>query len=260
VNSTKRSAVPPPTVDVLMITFNSAAYLESCLSALRSYIPIHHLIVVDRFSTDRTPDIAARFGAQVHSEESGGGPARARALSMADTEYALFVDSDVILRRPDFFSRAFELLHRPRTAAVVGTAKGHPFEYGLPLGLTLFRVDWGRRAGMATQGQGQETYNFRMAARRQRLKVRYVPEAMDHRGTFRRVRTWPEWQGAQTRLVAGGSLSEIGYSLLVILLIHLNSRSLRNIAYTPIFWVKFLRGYARPDRWRLIDRRSESVA
>jgi glycosyltransferase involved in cell wall biosynthesis len=250
--------VPPP-VDVLMITFNSAAYLAECLAAIRASIPVHHLIVVDRFSTDGTPEIATRFGAQVHSEESGGGPARARALELADTELALFVDSDVILRRADFYARAVELLRQPRTAAVVGTSVGHPFEYGLPLGLTLFRLDWGRNAGMATQGQGQETYYFRRAARRQGLRVRYVPNSMDHRGTFRRVRTWPEWQGAQTRLVAGGSVSEFAYSLLVILLIHLNSRNLRNVAYTPIFWAKFFRGYARPNRWRLIDRRREPV-
>ncbi len=243
-----------------MITFNSAAFLEDCLSALRAFIPIRRLIVVDRFSTDGTPAIAVRFGAEVHSEESGGGPARARALQLATTELALFVDSDVILRRPDFFPRALELLEQPRTAAVVGTALGHPFEYGLPLGLTLFRLDWGRRAGMAVEGQGQETFAFRRAVRRQHLRVRYVPEAMEHRGTFRRVPTWPEWQGAQTRLVAGRNPYELTYSFLVILLIHLNSRNLRNIAYTPIFWVKFLRGYARPERWKLIDRRRQNPA
>jgi glycosyltransferase involved in cell wall biosynthesis len=250
-------AAPP--VDVLMITFNSAAVLEESLSALRRFLPIHHLIVVDRFSTDGTPEIARRFGARVHSEESGGGPARARALELADTELALFVDSDVILRRSDFYRRAVELLDRPRTAAVVGNSIGHPFAYGLPLGLTLFRLEWGRAAGMASQGQGQETIAFRRAVRRQRARVRYVREAMEHHGTFRRVRTWPEWQGAQTRMVAGGSPYELAYSLLVILLIHLNSRSVRNIAYTPVFWTKFLRGYANPQRWRLIDRRQEVV-
>jgi glycosyltransferase involved in cell wall biosynthesis len=251
-------AQPAEPVDVLMITFNSAAHLEECLTALKTFIPIHHLIVVDRFSTDGTPEIAARFGAMVHSEETGGGPARARALSLADTEVALFVDSDVILRRADFLVRAQELLGRPRTAAVVGTAVGHPFEFGLPLGLTLFRLDWGLRAGMSTQGQGQETYAFRRAVREQRKRVRYVRDAMDHRGTFRSVATWPEWQGAQTRLVASGSLYELAYSFLVILLIHLNSKSLRNVVYTPFFWVKFLRGYAQPARWRTIDRRRQT--
>ncbi len=243
-------------VDVLLVTFNSAAHLEECLTAVRAMVPVHHLIVVDRFSTDGTPTIAERFGARVRSEESGVGEARLRAMELADTELALFVDGDVILRRSDFFSRAVAELRRPRTAAVVGGAIGHPFEYGLPLGLTLFRVDWGRRAGMAREAQGQETIAFRRAVRRQHEKVRYVPDAMEHRGTYRSVPTWPEWQGAQTRLVAGWSPYEIAYSFLVILLIHLNSRKLRNILYTPIFWAKFLRGFSNPERWRTLDRRA----
>jgi glycosyltransferase involved in cell wall biosynthesis len=246
-------------VDVLMITFNSAAYLEECLSAVVRYLPVHHLILVDRFSTDGTPEIAARFGAMVHQEESGGGPARARALSFADTELALFVDGDVILQRPDFFPRALAELRRPRTRAVVGNAVGHPFLYGLPLGLTLFSVPWGRRAGFSVEGDGQETYAFRREVRRERARVAYVEDAMVHRGTFRSVPTWPEWQGAQTRLVAPDSLYELLYSFLVVLLIHLNSRRFRNVLYTPIFWAKFLRGYLEPQRWRRIDRRTVSA-
>jgi len=239
-----------------MVTFNSASHLEQSLASIRATVPVHHLIVVDRFSTDGTAEIARRFGARVESEESGVGAARLTALGLADTELALFVDGDVIIKRPDFYRAALAQLGRPRTAAVVGSAIGHPFEYGLPLGLTLFRRDWGRRAGMALEAQGQETIAFRRAVRRHREKVRYVPDAMDHRGTFRRVRTWPEWQGAQTRLVAGRSPYELAYSFLVILLIHLNSRKLRNVAYTPVFWVKFLRGYTHPERWRTLDRRT----
>lgn len=254
------SAARLPAVDVLLVTFNSAAYLEECLAAVTARIPVHHLIVVDRFSTDGTADIARRFGAQVHSEESGVGDARLRAMELADTELALFVDGDVILRRSDFFPAALAELGRPRTAAVVGTAVGHPFEYGLPLGLTLFRLDWGRKAGMARAAQGQETIAFRRAVRRQHGRVRYVADAMEHRGTYRSVPTWPEWQGAQTRLVAGASPYELAYSFLVILLIHLNSRQLRNVAYTPIFWAKFLRGFSQPERFRTIDRRAARAA
>jgi len=242
-----------------MVTFNSAAHLEECLGAIRATVPVHHLIVVDRFSSDGTPEIAARFGARVISEDSGVGDARSRAMEVADTELALFVDGDVVIRRPDFFGIACAQLARPRTAAVVGSAVGHPFDYGLPLGLTLFRLDWGRRAGMSREAQGQETIAFRRAVRRRREKVRYVRDAMEHRGTFRRVRTWPEWQGAQTRLVAGFSPYELTYSFLVILLIHLNSRRLRNIAYTPVFWTKFLRGYFQPERFRWLDRRTAPV-
>jgi glycosyltransferase involved in cell wall biosynthesis len=247
-------ALPP--VDVLMATFNSADTVEEALAAVRAHVPVHHLIVVDRFSTDGTPAIAARYGAEVHSEESGVGAAYLKALELADTELVLFVDSDVIIRRADLFHEALAQLRRPRTAAVVGCSIGYPFEYGLPLGLTLIRRAWGLEAGMSLEAQGQETIAFRRAVRRRHEKVRYVRNAMDHRSTYRRVRTWAEWQGAQTRLIAGISPYELAYSFLVVLLIHLNSRKLRNIAYTPIFWVKFLRGFSNPERWRTIDRRT----
>ena len=182
---------------------------------------------MDRFSTDGTPEIAARFGARVVQEETGGGSARLRALSLADTELALFVDGDVVVQRPDFFVQAMRELERPRTRAVVGSSVGHPFQYGLPLGLTLFSREWGRMAGMSVEGQGQETYAFRRAVRAEGARVGYVAEAMVHRGTFRSVPTWPEWQGAQTRLVARGSLYERLYSFLVVFLIHVNSRRFR---------------------------------
>jgi len=111
---------------------------------------------------------------------------------------------------------------------------------------------------MALEAQGAETIAFRRAIRRGSLKVRYVPDAMRHYGTFRRVPTWPEWQGAQTRLVAGWSPYELTYSLMVILLIHMNSRSPRNMLYTPIFYAKFVHGFLNPERWRVLDRRIES--
>jgi glycosyltransferase involved in cell wall biosynthesis len=243
-----------------MVTFNSAAQLEESLAAVARSLPVHHLIVVDRFSTDGTAEIAARYGAQVHQEESRTGYARLRALSLADTEYALFVDSDVVLRRADFLERAMEELRRPRTSAVVGNAMGHPFHYGLPLGLTLFRLDWGRKAGMSLEGEGQETYAFRRQVRREGGRVGYVADAMEHRGTYRSASGWAEWQGAQTRLVAPDSVYELLYSFLVVLLIHLNSRRMRNVVYTPIFWAKFLRGYMEPQRWRTIDRRRVSLS
>jgi hypothetical protein len=69
----------------------------------------------------------------------------------------------------------------------------------------------------------------------------------------------PEWEGANTRLVAGWSLYQLAYAFVVILLIHMNSRRPRNVLYTPVFYAKFLRGFLRPDRWRVLDRRTEPV-
>jgi glycosyltransferase involved in cell wall biosynthesis len=244
-----------PPVDILVATYNSARDLDACLGAARDLLPIGRLIVVDRNSTDGTPEIARRHGAEVHFEDVGLGYARTLALDLASSELVLFLDGDVIVRRRDFYSRALALLREPGVGAVVGTALGHPFLYGLPLGLTLLRRDWARSVSIPAAAQGAETYYLRRALRRQRLRVRYVPEAMEHRSIYR-VRNWPEWQGAQLRRAAGPSVRELAYALEVVLLIHLNSRKLRNVLYTPVFWVKLLRGFFAPDRWGTLDRRS----
>ncbi len=247
-------------VDVLTATFNSAERLEEVFRAVRAHVPVQRLIVIDRFSTDGTAEIARRCGAEVHSLELGVGAAYLRGLELATTEKVLFVDSDVVIVRPDFFVEANRLMAEPGTGAVVGQAVGHRFLYGLPLSLTLVSRELALRAGMSLAAQGQGTYALRQGIRRDHLRIRYVLDAMRHYSAYRQVRSWPEWQGAQTRLVAGGHAGELLYSFIVVLLMHMNSRSPRNLAYTPIFWFKFLRGYIDPRRWRYLDRRRGAIA
>lgn len=242
-----------PTVDVLVSTYNSAATLRDCLASARRFLPLHRLIVVDHQSTDGTPSIAREFGAEVHSEDVGLGYSRTLALQLAETEKVLFLDGDVTIDRPDFWGRAHNSFREPRTGAVVGNALGHPFVYGLPMGLTVLPLAWARRVSVPSNIQGRETYYFQRQMRKDRLRVRYVTDAMHHRSQYR-GRYWPEWQGAQTRIAAGWSAREVAYSALVILLMHLNSRRVGNVAYSPVFFAKFLRGYAAPQRWRTLER------
>ncbi|HXW67631.1 MAG TPA: glycosyltransferase family 2 protein [Thermoplasmata archaeon] len=243
-----------PPVDVLMATFNSARDLDECLTEARARLPVARLIVVDRNSTDATVDIARRHGAEVRFEEVGLGYARSLALSLATTENVLFLDSDVILRRADFYERALGALRSPRVAAVVGCGVGHRFLYGLPLGLTLLRRAWARGVAIAPTAQGAETYYLRRALRAQHLRVAYVPDAMEHRSIYR-VRNWPEWQGAQLRRAAGWSPYELTNALAVVLLIALNTRRPRSVLLAPAVFGKLLRGYLAPDRWGTMDRR-----
>lgn len=249
-----------PPVDVVMATFNSSHHLEQVLRAVHQFVPVRRLIVVDRFSDDGSAEIARAHHAEVFQEDSGVGGAYLTALRRVKTDRVLFVDSDVVIQRPDFYPLALRLLNRPRTAAVVGQAIGHHFLYGLPLSLTLVRRDWALKAGMSLNAQGQETMAFRRTVRRDRLRVRYVPDAMVHHSVYRQAPNWPEWQGAQTRLQAGLDPRELLYSFMVILLMHMNSRRPRHIAYTPVFYVKFLRGYFSPGPWREMDRRRMSLA
>jgi len=78
---------------------------------------------------------------------------------------------------------------------------------------------------------------------------------MIHRSQFRKFK--PEWEGANTRLACGLSLRQLLFAFRVVVLIALNSRSIKNLAYTPIFYLKFLRGFVEPSRWRRLQRKGE---
>jgi glycosyltransferase involved in cell wall biosynthesis len=261
VSSDRDSAVPraPPPVDVLVATYGSARTVRRTLDSVRRWVPVHCLIVVDRPSRDGTVEIAHEFGARVLDDDVGLGSARNRALREADTDPVLFVDSDVEIVRPDFYAEAAALFARPGTAAVVGNAVGHPFRYGLPLGLTLIGRRWSLDAGIPDRAQGRETYYLQRKVRRDRRRVRYVADAMVHAGTYRRDPNWPEFQGASIRSSSGWDPREVAYAGVVVLLMHANSRRVGNVLYSPVFYGKLLRGYLDPDRWGRLDR-SGSVA
>jgi len=251
-------SVPPP-IDVLVATYESAGTLAESLSSVRAHVPVHHLIVVDRSSRDGSAEIAKEHGAKVLDDPVGLGRARNLALAAADTDPVLFVDSDVVVERPDFYARALHEYARPRTAAVVGMSLGHRFRYGLPLGLTLIGRRWALDARIPDDAQSRETYYLQRAARHQRLSTRYVADSMRHHGTYRAVPHWPEFQGAAIRRSSGRNPREIAYAAEVILLMHLNSRRIRNVAYTPVFFLKLLRGFSNPRRWSRLERTSDPV-
>jgi glycosyltransferase involved in cell wall biosynthesis len=244
-------------VDVLVSTFNSARDLAECLDAARRFLPVHRLIVVDHQSTDGTQEIARRCGAEVHEETVGLGYSRTLALSLAETPWVLFLDSDVILRSPTFYHDAAQRAVRPHVGAVVGMAVGHTFRYGLPFGLTLLPLEWARSVTIPPQVNARETFYFQQALRRAGRRVEYVLDAMEHRSLYRGHK--PEWEGANTRLVAGWSVRQLAYAAAVVLLIHMNSGRPKNVLYSAIFYAKFLRGFLRPDRWRVLDRRTEPI-
>ncbi len=255
-----REPPPGPSIDVLVATYNSAETLEATLESARNHVPIHCLIVVDRASTDGSVEIALRFGARVLSDDTGLGFARNAALRAADTDPVLFLDSDVKITRPDFYSVAVREFSRPQTSAVVGLAEGHRFRYGLPLGLTLIGRSWSLQAAIPDRAQGRETYYLQRAARRTSRRVRYVPDAMVHRGTYRRARTWPEFQGASIRIASGWTPRALLYAGVVVLLLHMHRRRPRNVLYSPVFFGKIVRGFLAPKQWGRLERGRANVA
>jgi glycosyltransferase involved in cell wall biosynthesis len=242
-------------VDVVVRTYNSEEKLENCLDAISRYIPVNRLIVVDRHSVDRTVEIAKAHGAELFFDDSGLASATATGISHCSTSLLLFVDSDVVIQREDFFERALELLGKKNTGAVVGMSVGHRFLYGLPLGLTLFSLETVLDIRFPDKLQGRETYFIQRELRRKGLEVRYVLDSMMHFGTYRKDSNWPEWQGAQVRRATGGSTIELLRSFAVVLLMHMNSKKPKNVLYTPIFCTKLIRGYMSPERWEHMERK-----
>ncbi len=101
-------------VDVVVLTKNSGETLEKCLDAVYKNVPVSRLIVVDGYSTDQTVEIIRRFNRKHHnvvliSERGTRGKARQTAIGAVDTEWFMFVDSDVILC-DQWFAKAEKLI------------------------------------------------------------------------------------------------------------------------------------------------------
>lgn len=97
-------------VDVVMLTKNSEHLLSKCLESIYRNVPVNRLVVVDAFSTDRTTAILDEFSKQygnvkIITDKSSRGEARQRGIQEVETDWFMFVDSDVILCE-DWFKKA----------------------------------------------------------------------------------------------------------------------------------------------------------
>ena len=97
-------------IDVVILTKNSERLLKRCLNAVYANVPVHRLIVVDGYSTDKTLQIVrafqARHGNVILVQDRGTrGRARQVALGRVATDWFMFVDSDVILSQ-NWFAEA----------------------------------------------------------------------------------------------------------------------------------------------------------
>jgi glycosyltransferase involved in cell wall biosynthesis len=233
-------------------TYNSAKTLERCLGSIRRLLPEARLLVVDHHSVDGTVQIAKQFNAEVISERRGLGYARQLCFDATNTEYIAFVDSDVDIVKADFFDIAVSVLRRTGYGAVVGMAVGHRFRYGLPASLLVLRKNDFLGEVVPDYVDARETYFIQKRLDNQKLGTYYVLDSMVHRSQFREFK--PEWEGANTRILPDSKLKELLFCLKVILFLSLNSRNVKNILYVPIFCLKFLYGFAKPEPWLRLKR------
>jgi len=100
-------------ITIVIPVKNEETVLPCLLESIRRQtLQPREIIVADAGSTDRTCEIAARYGARV---VEGGlpGPGRNQGARVAQTDLILFLDADVELRDPEFLERSVgEMLER----------------------------------------------------------------------------------------------------------------------------------------------------
>jgi len=240
------------TLTACVCTYNSAKTLERCLNSIRKVAADLRVLVVDHRSEDDTVEIARKFGAEIVSEKKGLGFARQLCFDLTNSEYIVFVDGDVEIVRKDFFDIAFRALSRKEYGAVVGMALGHRFRYGLPASLLVLRKNDFVGKIVPDYIDARETFFIQRRLDNRKLRTYYVCDSMIHRSQFRKFK--PEWEGANTRILPDSNRKELFLALKVIILLSLNSRNLKNILYIPIFYLKFLHGFAKPAAWLRMNR------
>ena len=81
-----------PAVSAIVVCFNEEQRIEACLESLRW---CDEIVVVDSFSTDRTPEICRRYTDRFFQRPwAGYGDQKAHAHSLATKDWVLLVDSD----------------------------------------------------------------------------------------------------------------------------------------------------------------------
>jgi GT2 family glycosyltransferase len=126
--------VTAPRLSVVLPTYQRAALLDRCLTALaRSDLDHFEVIVVDDASTDTTPAVLAEHASRMPlrslAQQANRGPAAARnlALEQASSSLVLFVDDDVVVT-PTLLTdhvRLHEQAADPKLC-VLGRVEWHP--------------------------------------------------------------------------------------------------------------------------------------
>ena len=82
-------------LSVVVITKNEEANIERCLSSVEW---ADELVIIDSQSTDKTVEIATRFGARIFSPVwRGYGPAKQEGVDRATHEWILSIDADEVV-------------------------------------------------------------------------------------------------------------------------------------------------------------------
>lgn len=110
-------------ISIIIAAYNEEKYLPHCLESIKkqNFMGITEVIVVDNNSTDKTAQIAQKWGAKVVPEKTQGiAPAKARGAKEAKGEIIAFIDADITCR-PDWLSQIWKNFEKnPKLVALGG--------------------------------------------------------------------------------------------------------------------------------------------
>jgi len=111
-------------LDIVIVTYRSAAHLEACLTALPAEARV---VVVDNASPDQGPDIAEAAGAQVirNRLNCGFGAAANQGAAVGSAEFILFLNPDAVVEGSDL-ELLINALETDQRMAVVGPRLAYP--------------------------------------------------------------------------------------------------------------------------------------
>ena len=113
-------------VSVVIATKHAERTLEQCLVSLRGQARLLEVIVVDNFSSDRTVEIAERYGARVYTHGLERSAQRNYGVNLARGGFVLLLDADMCLS-PGSVAECARVLEQNDAVIVTEVSYGEGF-------------------------------------------------------------------------------------------------------------------------------------
>lgn len=266
-------------VDAAVMTYNSEKYLNESLSTLLKAVPVNRLIVIDHYSSDRTVEIAEKYGAEVYFEDVGLGYARQLALKHIETPIFYFHDSDVVYYPP--YNWANKVIQRfqkdPSLASVVAkvsytnypTPRAKYIQFwwnhvpaletrGFTTGSTFIRKQVVEDIKIPSMLDAREDRFIELHILKKKLKIDYIKVEGIHHFDYTAEKGF--WAGANERLLAGSK--PLPYLLVRRILTApvkaippmLAYKDPAILLWNTTHWLRFLKGFLNPLKYRKMSR------
>jgi len=267
-------------IDVAVTTYNSERYLDEALAGLFKAVRVKRLIVVDHHSTDKTVEIAKKYGAEVFYENVSLGYARQLAISKVSTPIFMFLDSDLVFLPPfNWYDGIMRLLETNEDwgAVVMRVTEIHyekpraqyndfwhrnvpaTIRFGFTTGSTFIKREALEDLQIpAILDAREDRYMELHILNRKKLKIKYFKCRGIH--YFDHAKDKGSWAGANERTLTGIKkfpyvfFRRIAFAPLKAIPPMLYYRNPKILTWNTRHWLNYLRGFLQPLKYRKLKR------